>query len=57
MTKREVGALLGLVIVAYSVGYQQGLRSIMNQWSKDVTPSLTSYLAARDVFSEFLEED
>jgi len=59
MDNRTKGILtiLGVGIIAYTIGYHNGVRSMVVQWQKDVSPALANYLAAQDVINNILKED
>lgn len=49
--------ILGVGVIAYTIGYHNGVRSMIVQWQKDVTPALANYLAAQDMLTNLLKPD
>lgn len=52
-----VASAVGIAVVAYSIGYRQGVRSMVINWQRAVVPSLSGYLAARDVAEQIMGVD
>lgn len=59
MDNRTKGYLtiLGVGIIAYTIGYRNGVRSMVVQWQRDVTPALANYLAAQDAINHLIKPD
>lgn len=60
MDNRSIVIVVGVVgIVAFTIGYRNGVRSMVRDWQRDVSPAISDYLAARDALNEILhnEED
>jgi len=59
MDNRTKGILtiLGVGVIAYTIGYHNGVRSMVVQWQKDVSPALANYLAAQDTINRLIKPD
>ncbi len=53
--KAIVGVLVGVGVIAYTIGYRNGIRSMARDWSKNVNPDIVNYLAARDVLDKIIK--
>ena len=45
---------LGIAIVSYTIGYRQGVKSMVVNWQKTVAPAFSGYLAAKDAVHEYM---
>lgn len=54
-----IASAVGIAVLSYTIGYRQGVRSMVINWQRAVVPSLSGYLAARDVAEQImgLEDD
>lgn len=49
--------IIGVGIIAYTVGYQNGVRSMAREWSANVGTDFATYLAARDAIGKIIKPD
>ena len=50
-------ALIGVGVIAYTVGYHNGIRSMAREWSANTSADFATYLAARDVIGKIIKPD
>lgn len=49
--------ILGVGIIAYTIGYHNGTRSVVREWSANVGPDFATYLAAKDTIQKIIKPD